>query len=62
MKYYPTSWGYHFSHEAHCCLFAIIENDFDLKSGQIIPTKWNFVTEIQFISEMVKLFQLSGIL
>ena len=22
MKYYPTSWEYHFSQEAYCCLFS----------------------------------------
>ena len=23
IKYYPTTWGYHFSQETHCCLFSI---------------------------------------
>ena len=33
-----------------------------LGSGQIIPTYWNYQTEIQLISEAVKLFQLIGII
>ena len=49
MKYYQTSWGYHFSQGAHCYLFSNhgSENYFDFISGQNIPTKWNYVTEVQ---------------
>ena len=32
------------------------------KGGQHIPTYWNYQTEIQFILEAVKLFQLIGII
>ena len=41
---------------------AKIKNDFDFTSGQIIPAHWNYLTEIQFISKAVKLFQVIGII